>query len=229
MKTNNGYKTYVNYFQKWDGAGPLGIGLMALGFWLIWMGWKFIPFSYTIAIVLIPLGIVLFLYGNIGRASEADLQNLIEKSDEKIHFHELEEIASLRKRTPKTLTEQKFEGYTLKKGVLFKKLKNGSLCSSEYDVAKMVTLTDGFYVKILHFSFLSDEHEIVAYDIPFASLESITAERKNINLMKGQVPYPAKTCHLVFTYDGGKKVKLPAKDDIYLDELIEKLKRTAGI
>jgi hypothetical protein len=33
----------------------------------------------------------------------------------------------------------------------------------------------------------------------------------------------------VLTYDGGKKVKLPAKDDIYLEEEIEKLKKIAGI
>ena len=178
MKKENGYKNYINYFKKWDGAGPFGIGLMVLGVWLIWMGWQYIPFSYPIAMVLIPLGLVLFFYGNIGRASEADIQNCIEKSEEKIHFNELEEIPALRKRTPKTLTEQKFEGYSLKKGVVFKKLKNGSLCSSEYDVAKMVTLNDGFYIKTLHFSFLSEEQEIVAYDVPFATLESITAERK---------------------------------------------------
>ena len=229
MKKNNSYKNYVNYFQKWDGAGAFGIGLMVLGFWLIWMGWQFIPFAYPLAMLMIPVGIVLFFYGNTGRASDADIQNLIEKSKDKIHFHELEEVPALRKRTPKNPTEQIFEGYALKKGVLFKKMKNGSLCSSEYEIAKMVTLNDGFYIKTLHFSFLSDEHEIVAYDVPFASLESITAERKSINLMKGQVPYPAKTCHLVFTYDNGKKVKLPAKDDIYLDDLIEKLKKTAGI
>lgn len=229
MKKDNGFKNYLNYFNKWDGAGPLGIGLMALGFMLIWIGWKFIPFAYPMAMLMIPVGIVLFLYGSIGRASEADIENIIEKSDSKLHFKELEEIPALRKRTPKTLTEQKFEGYSLKKGVVFKKLKNGSLCSSEYDVAKMVTLNDGFYIKTLHFSFLSEEQEIVAYDVPFSSLESITAERKSFNLMKNQVPYPAKTCHLVFTYDGGKKVKLPAKDDIYLEDLIEKLKKTAGI
>ena len=97
------------------------------------------------------------------------------------------------------------------------------------EIAKLVTLTDGFYVKTLHFSFISEEQAIVAYDVPFSSLESITAERKSFNLMKGEVPYPAKTCYLVLTYDGGKKVKLPSKDDIYLDDLIEKLKKTAGI
>ena len=229
MKKDNGFKSYVNYFKKWEGAGPLGIGLMVLGIWLIWMGWQYIPFSYPIAIVLIPLGLVLFFYGNIGRASEADLRNIIEKSEEKIHFHELEEIPALRKRTPKQWEAQKFEGYVLKKGVLFKKMRNGSLCSSEYEIAKLVTLTDGFYVKTLHFSFLSEEQATVAYDVPFSLLESITAERKSFNLMKGEVPHPAKTCHLVLTYDGGKKVKLPAKDDIYLEEQIEKLKKIAGL
>ena len=229
MKKDNTFKSYENYYQKWDGAGPLGIGLLAVGFLMIWIGWKFIPFAYPMAMLMIPVGIVLFFYGNTGRASDADIQDKIEKSHERIHFHELEEIPALRKRTPKTLNEQVFEGYTLKKGIPFKKMKNGSICSSEYDIAKMVTLNDGFYIKALHFSFVSDEQELVTHDVPFATLESITAERKSFNLMKNQVPYPAKTCHLVLTYDGGKKVKLPAKDDIYLDELIEKLKRTAGI
>lgn len=229
MKKDNGYKNYVNYFKKWDGAGPLGIGMLAVGFLLVWIGWKFIPYSYLLSIILIPLGIVLFLYGNIGRASDADIQDIIEKSKEKIHFRELEEVSSLRKRTPKKLEEQQFDGYCFKKGVLLKKKKDGSLCSSEYDTVKMVTLIDGFYIKTLHFSFLSEEQETATYDILFSSLESITAERKSLELMMGQMPMPAKTCHLVFTYDGGKKVRIPAKDDIYLEDLIERLKRTAGI
>lgn len=228
MKKDNGYKNYVNYFKKWEGAGPLGIGMLAVAILLLWLGWR-IPYSYLISIILIPIGLLLFFYGNIGRASDADIQSVIEKSEEKIHFHELEETPALRKRTPKQWEAQKFEGYVLKKGVLFKKAKNGSLCSSEYEISKLVTLNDGFYVKTLHFSFISEEQAIVAYDVPFSSLESITAERKSFNLMKGEVPYPAKTCYLVLTYDGGKKVKLPSKDDIYLDDLIEKLKKTAGI
>ena len=229
MKNQNDFKSYVNYFKKWDGAGPMGIGMLAVGFLLAWIGWQFIPYSYLLSIILIPLGIVLFLYGNIGRASDIDIRSIIEKSAEKLNFKELEEVPALRKRTPKNLEEQQFEGYSLKKGVLLKKMKDGSLASSEYDIVKMVTLTDGFYVKTLHFSFISEEQEIVAYDVSFSSLESITAERKTLELMKGQMPMPAKTCHLVFTYDGGKKVRIPAKDDIYLEDLIEKLKKTAGI
>ncbi len=228
MKNKNEFQSYVNYFQKWDGAGATGIGLLAVGFLLIWAGFR-IPFSWFFAIASIIIGGILFFYGNTGRASDADIQNIIEKSKEKIHFKELEEIPALRKRVPKNPQEQLYEGYLLKKGVLVKKLKNGSLCSSEYEIVKMITLTDGFYLKSLRFSFVSAEQQTVACDIPFAALQDIRIERKSFKLMKGQMPLDAKTCHLVFLCDGTKKVKLPVHDDIYLDELVEKLKKTAGI
>ena len=95
----NDNKKIVNYFKKWDGAGPLGIGMMVVGFLAMWLGWSY--FSYLLAILLMPAGLAVFLYGNIGRGTEDDLKDLIKKEWDKIGFKELEEDSQMRKRTPK--------------------------------------------------------------------------------------------------------------------------------
>ena len=75
------HKKLINYFQKWDGAGPLGLGMMAVGFLALWLGWSY--FSYILAIVLMPCGLGVFLYGNIGRGSDAEINDRIKKEWEK--------------------------------------------------------------------------------------------------------------------------------------------------
>ncbi|MBQ8432649.1 MAG: hypothetical protein IJX28_07170 [Clostridia bacterium] len=227
MQNGKNYKNFVNYFKKWEGAGMLGMCLMAVGFLFLWVGRSYL--TYMISVFSIPVGIVIFLYGSIGRAGEADIKNVIERSAERIHFKELEEDSHLRKRTPKEYKEQLYGGYSFHAGVLVKRMKNGSPCSSEYDVAKLMELNDGYYVKTLHFSFISDEFSTATHDVPFAGIEKIEVERTQETISCGKKDFLTKSCHLVFTYDGGKRVLLPTNDDIYVDELAENLRRKHGI
>ncbi len=227
MQNEKNYKNFVNYFKKWEGAGTLGMIFMAVGFLFLWVGRSYL--TYVISIVSIPVGIAIFLYGSIGRATEADMKNLIERSGEKLHFKELEEDPHLRKRTPKEFEPQRYGGFSFHEGVLLKRMKNGSPCSSEYDTVKVVELNDGYYIKSLHFSFVSDEQTITTYDVPFSSIEAISVERAQKTLTYNKKQFLTKSCYLVFTYDGGKRVLLPTNDDIYVDELADSLCRKLGI
>ena len=219
------YKKFINYFTKWEGAAATGTGLLLISFLCMWLGWAYSFFLFIISFPCLIAGIGFFLYGNIGRISGDEIQNVIDRTAQTITFPELEEDSHLRKRTPKTYEEQLFSGYSMRQGVYVKKLSNASLRSSEYDVAKMVELNDAFYIKTLRFSLISDEKETAVYDVPFASIEQIEVVRERFSLTSGKNRFLAKTCHLVFTYDGGKQVLLPANDDIYTDEYAEALKR----
>ncbi len=149
-------KNYINYFQKWDGMGTLGIGMMAVGFLSIWLGFSFI--TYIIGVVGMVGGLAVFLYGSIGRAHEADLQNEARLQVESLSFRELEEVPHFRRRVPKdNIEEHVFEGYILQDGLYLKKKKNGTLCSSEYLYAKMLTLCDAFYIKTVSFSYVEEK------------------------------------------------------------------------
>ena len=225
MEENKGYKQYVNYFKKWDGAAMLGGIMMVVGFLLLWLGWSFA--SYILSIVGLFGGLIVFLYGSIGRKTEADFQSEIAHRVEKMHFREFEEDPHFRGRIPKDKIEERvFEGFELYDGVYAKAMKNANLCSSEYTYAKLLTLNDAFYIKTMAFSFVSDKSEAATYDVPFAALEDATVlrERKLITTANNK-KVMAKTCFLCLTYDGGKTLLLPAKDDIYTDEYADNLKR----
>lgn len=219
-------KMLVNYFVKWDGMGVLGIGIAAVGFLMLWLGFSYM--SYILASTLMPIGLIVFLIGSIGRASESDLQAERQNAMESIGFKEIEENEGFRfrGRVPKNPEEKQFECYSMRDGLYFKRLKSGELCSSEAIAAKMLILNDSFLIKKKTFSLIDATQNTETYEIFFSSLESISAERESGTVKSiNNKSFFAKTCELRIVYDGGKVCSIPAKDDLYTDEFVEKLKR----
>ena len=178
MEENKGYKQYINYFKKWDGAAMLGGCMMVVGFLILWLGlgWGFI--TYLLMLVGLFGGLAVFLYGSIGRKHESDFQAEVAHRAETITFRELEEDPHFRRRVPKEKIEERiFEGFDLHDGLYVKPMKNAALCSSDYTYAKMLYLNDAFYIKVLAFSFISDKKELSAHEIYYDSLEDVTVER----------------------------------------------------
>ena len=219
-------KRYVNFFKKWDGMGMLGACIAVVGLLFMWLGMSY--FTYIFAAVAVPVGLGLFFYGSSGRAGESDLKNDIQRKRETLQFPEIEENEGFRfrGRVPMDPEEMLFEGYVMREGLYLKKKKNGSLCSSEYECAKMLFLNDSFLIKRLTFSFVEDAESKESYEIFFAQLEDARVERTSGMLQSAtNKSFAAKTCHVVLVWDGGQELYLPARDDIYTDEFVEKLKR----
>ncbi len=225
MKKERTYQNYVNYFVKWDGMGALGGGMMVVGIMCLWLGWSFV--SYILSIVGMFGGIAVFLYGSIGRAGDADLQNEIRHRAEGMSFRELEEDPRFRRRVPKgNIEERVFEGYDMREGLYFKKRKDGSICSSEYTHTKMLTLLDSFYIKSLTFSFTEDKKQTVIEELLFDDLTDITVERERMTLVSANgKPFAVKTCFLYLYASDGRRVALHIGDDIFSDEFAESMKR----
>ena len=224
----NNYKKIINYFKKWEGAGMLGLGMMAVGFLFLWLGWSY--FSYILAIVLMLGGIGIFLYGNIGRGTESDLTDRIKQELEKITFKELEEDAALRKRTPKNPEEMTFECFEMRDGLFFKKKKDASVISSEYTCIKMIFLNDALYLKKSTFSLISDEKQTETADIRFDEISDITVERNVFMVGTGEKKqHRVRTCFVVICYGNGQKILLPKADDAYVDDFASTLKKKCGI
>ena len=217
----------LNYFKKWDGISTIGIAMMAIGIFLIWIQLGY--YAYMAAIVLIPIGAVLFIYGNIGRASGTQIEDNIKQHWETIRFperfSELEETPALRKRTPKEPEVLDFEGYEMEEGLYFKKLKDASVISSQYTCIRMVLLSDALYVKKHTFSFVSDEKDTQILDIPFASIQSFEVLRNTLNVGHDEKKrFSVKTCHICIHYGDGQQLLLPKKDDIYVEDFAQSLK-----
>lgn len=223
MKPNREQKNFINYFKKWEGMSTLGIILLVIGLLCLWLGMSLL--STILMLVLLPLGLLLFLYGSIGRASESDFKNAVDACMERIKFDEVEEEPRFRRRHLKNPEIFSFSDYVMREGVMVKRRKSGHLCSSQYLCAKMLVLTDAFYLKTREFSFVSDEKESRDEEFYFAEIEKIEILRETRPISFGKVTHTAKTCELVITYGGGKKRALPVKDDIYAEEFAEKLLR----
>ena len=220
------YKSNINYFKKWEGLKTLGLGMLIVGFASLWLARSY--FMWIAGGAILTAGVVVFLLGNIGRSTEAEIMEEIKRRSEGIEFPEVETERHFYKRVPTKQEILDFSGFSLSDGLLLKRMKNGSICSSEYRVARMFLLSDAFYVKAKTFSLVSDVEEEETLEIPFASVEDVAVLRETKNLPCGKKVFSVKPCHLVVIFDEGKRLYLPAPDDVYVDELAARLKKLAA-
>ncbi len=219
------FKSNINYYTKWEGMRSVGLCLMIFGFGALWMGWSISYFIYILGAPALISGIVMFFWGNTGRSSEEEIQAEIKRRKDGIAFPELESERDWKKRVSQRPEVHEFEGFRFREGVYFKKMKNGSLCSSEYERAVMHILTDAFYIKSRRFSLVEEGETAETWEIPFALVERIEIEHSTVTLSNGKKTAEAAVSDLVFTYDGGKRLCILSLDDAYADDLVARLNK----
>ena len=220
----NHYKNYINYFKRSDSIASIGMGILAAGGLMFLLGWWFFWLLFYIGVPMIPIGLVIYLYGTSGSADENDLKKIIKNNADAITFEDIKDSHEYRQRLPKKPIEETFDGYTFSDNVLIKKAKSGAMVSSEYLCAKMLVLNDALYIRSRSFSFVADENHESEIEIPFSSIEKVEIERQIQNFQVDKKELVVKTCFFVITHEG-IQTRLPRKDDIYADELIVTLNR----
>lgn len=220
----NNYKHFINYFKRSDGTASLGMGMLIAGALLLWLGWSFYWLFFFVGVPMLPAGFILYIYGTTGRADENELKKIIKENTDAITFSDIKESNEYRGRMTKKPVEEIFTGYVFSENVLIKKAKSGAMVSSEHVCAKMLILSDAFYIRSRSFSFVSDEKHESEIEIPFSSIEKIEIERDSESFQIGKKEFVTKTCFLIITHEGAQ-TRLPRKDDIYADELIITLNR----
>ena len=220
----NNYKNFITYFKRSDNIASTGLGLLAAGGILFLLGWWFFWLFFYVAVVMIPIGLVIYIYGTSGSADENSLNKIIKENSDAITFSDVKEMPEYRRRMSKNPTEENFGGYVFGDNVLMKRAKSSAMVSTEYVCAKMLILEDALLIRSCSFSFIADERYESELEIPFSLIEKIEIERNSQTYQVGKKELVAKTCFLVITHEG-VQTKLPRKDDIYADELIVTLNR----
>ena len=218
------YKNVINYFKRSDSIASTGMGLLAAGGIMFLLGWWFFWILFYIGVPLIPIGLVLYLYGTSGSTDENTLKKIAKENTDSINFADIKESNEFRHRISKKAVEEAFGGYIFNDEVLIKKAKSGAMVSSEYLCAKMLILNDALYIRSRSFSFIADEKHESEIEIPFSSIEKVEIERQTQNLQVDKKELVVKNCFFVITHEG-IQTRLPRKDDIYADELIVTLNR----
>jgi hypothetical protein len=89
----------------------------------------------------------------------------------------------------------------------------------------LYTLTDEMFFVCRTFSLVEDKTRNTTLEIPYTAIEKIEVERTEIQLSYRKKTFTARPAFLCVTYDGGKMLRIPARDDITLDQLAEQLTR----
>ena len=216
------YKSNLGFFEKWGGGETLGIGMMAVGFAMLWLGHG--PFYRIGGAVVMFAGLAVFLILGAGISKEKQIREEIRQKCDGI-FIELKGDPHFFRRVPETPKEFVMEGFSYDEDVCLKAVKNSEIISSRYRYAKIQVLNDAFYVHMRTFSLISDEMEDVIYDVPFDSITSIVTEIRHEDRVYREKTFALTHCDVVITYDGGKTLRLPKEDDIYNEEFVLDLKR----
>jgi hypothetical protein len=220
----NNYKNFLTYFKRSDSIASTGLGILAAGGILFLLGWWFFWLFFYIAVVMIPIGLVIYIYGTSGSADENSLNKIIKENTDAITFSDIKEMPEYRRRMSKNPTEENLGGYIFNDNVLMKRAKSSAMVSSEYVSAKMLILNDALLIRSTYFSFISDEKRESEIEIPFSTIEKIEIERDSETYQVGKKELTVKKCFFVITHEG-VQTKFPRKDDIYADELIVTLNR----
>ncbi|MBE6700189.1 MAG: hypothetical protein E7584_08140 [Ruminococcaceae bacterium] len=220
----NNYKNFITYFKRSDSIASTGLGLLATGGILLLLGWWFFWLLFYIAVVMIPIGLVIYIYGTSGSADENSLNKIIKENYDAITFSDIKEMPEYRRRMLKKATEEALGGYVFGDNVLMKRAKSSAIVSTEYVCAKMLILEDALLIRSRSFSFIADERHESELEIPLSSIEKIEIERESQTYQVGKKELVVKTCFIVISHEGSQ-TRLPRKDDIYADELILTLNR----
>ncbi len=215
----NDFKEYENYYKKNENLKYIGAGMLIVGLFLLWLCWGIV--GYIVAPILVVAGLVLFLVFGGGRASEADIDKLIEQKGEKMEVY-LNEETKYRRRVVVERKPVYIEGYDYnKEGTLLAKAKNSSIRSSNYTKAIIYMLTDELYIVRRSFSIISDGAQNDTVEIPYAEIKSVEIERGRSTKKDGAKSFLVKECFFVVKDAAGECFKAPIHDDIEADSLAE--------
>lgn len=222
MKQKNIYKQNERYFTEGDGIKLTGAALVGLAVALFFFGWGYL--AYILMSVSAPVGVFLFFFGASRRATDADIDRYIDLATEGIELS-LEEDRVYAKRLDKTFSPLSIGGYHYTGDVLLAKAKNGAIRSTSYEKSILYVLKDALYISSRRISLVADEKEGMSRELAFseiAKLEILSDERQLICEKKA---YHVKDTRLCIHLVSGDAITLPTKDDLNVEELIERVTR----
>ncbi len=224
MKTDKQFKENINYFKKNGNLKIAGIVLAAVSAALYFFGWSYV--SYIIASIGLPVGLVLFVVGSIGRADEADLDGYIARGVEGADAPDPEDDRFERRRLS-YVQPQIAKGYEYADGLLFKKDKNGHLRSSLYTSATLYPMKESLCVYGRTVSLISDERTDIRREIAYKEIEkvSISEDERWVKSKKGSMK--VKDVRLVVKLLDGEELSLPVDNGIDVERFAEKVNELA--
>ncbi len=218
QKLDKQAKYSINYFTKNDNLKLIGGGLLIVGLFCLWLGFRLGLVGYLLAIFGAPTGFVLFLVGSTGRANDDDMDSTIVSKMAGLEV-DIDQNKHYQLKLLKHQKEHLVEGYRYTDGVMIKKMKNGSLRTSLYCRAKLRILKDSLYIVSRDISLIADEVEDNIYEIAYDSIKTLEILREEKRMVFIKNVFFTKPCYLhIVTEDAD--LLLPCDNAVTSDELV---------
>ena len=224
-KPSKSEKLSINYFKKTDTLKFVGGGILIAGLICLWIGIGWVGF--ILAILGTPTGLVLFLIGASGRATDADMESAITNKMAGLYLDlDGEKKYQLRLlKHHKTIT---FQGYRYGNDVMIKKLKDASLRTSLFCRSQLRILSDSVYIVSREISLINDDTQNNSYEIFYDSIKAIEIERSQERVIFNNNTFYTKPCYLHIVWEENE-IRLPITDAITSDELVDSITRQMKI
>ena len=213
-------KRNLHYFTKSDTPLYVGIGLVAVGVALFFLGYGYV--SYVIASVCAPVGLVLALIGASRRVTDADIDNCVAKLTENMEV-DLVENPKFAKRMLKHIPMLRVQNYVYDQALAHKYAKSGSIRSEKLECALIYALDTELYIVHRRVSLLKDECDTQVYEIPYTEIGCMEITEKQTSLSFGK---NTRTVTSSFLHIAAKTpFELPMQSNADLDEFLVRVKR----
>lgn len=219
------------YFRQKDILRPIGAVLLPVGLLVIYFGWSFI--SYILGAIAVPLGLVFFIIGGAKYISDNDVAEQIDHAvqdyDRSVTDMTGYERIVLKQPAPFEISAYSFG----EDATYFKRGKNGTPVSDRYTRAHVFYTKDTLLVvgRTLSLAELNEAtgEGITAFDGEYL-LDGITSAMLEqyetvVTLTNTGKPMTVKWCELVLMGAEGELLRIPAKNDMDAEGLVEFINR----
>ena len=213
-------KRNLHYFTKTDTMLYVGIGLAAVGVLMFFLGYSY--FSYILASVFAPVGLVLLLIGASRRVTDADVDACVGKLTDGMAVDTVEN-PKFAKRMLKQIAPLFIQSYELEPDLHLKRTASGSIRSEKYTASIVYALEDGLYIVTRTVSLLIDEAVEQVLEIPYEQIQGISVEHEERELTLGKKTQRVSVSHL--RVQGETELLLPMQSTADVDDFISRIHR----
>ena len=219
------YTKNQKYLKGNDTHYYIGLVLVGLGVLLFMMGemmWIYIvPYQFFLATGMAIVGGLLICVPSAGAANEEEIDAEVKARIDELSARALEAL-------PKNMKKQA-ESPTVvgqfildRDNVLIRKgRKDGKYRSSLYSAAIIIYKTESVYVHLCTFSLVSDEINEITYDIPYMNKPKAEIEASDNVLINNKATVSLK--QLIITDNEEINIRIPVINSVLIDEICEKL------
>ena len=219
------YTKNQKYLKGNDTHYYIGLVLVGLGVLLFMMGemmWIYIvPYQFFVATFMAIIGGLLICIPSAGAANEEEIDAEVKARIDELSARAVDALPKNMKKQAESPTVVGQFILDRDNVIIRKGRKDGKYRSSLYSAAIIIFKTESVYVHLCTFSLVSDESNETTYDIPYTNKPKAEIEARDNVLINNKATVSLK--QLIITDNEETNIRIPVINSVLIDEICDKL------